>query len=327
MEKSVICENSSNIALVKYWGKHGNQLPNNPSISFTLSNSKTTTSINYEKGKGELEFYFENKRNLPFEERIRNFLLSNKDILPFLNNYDYKIKSENTFPHSAGIASSASAFSALSTCMISIKKQLGYDIDNFNEEVSNLARLGSGSACRSVYKGVVLWGKTNLIKNSSDKYAISLNEVSHNIFNNYHDDILIVEDSKKAVSSSVGHSLMDKNPFRNEKYKQSGINLENLIIALKTGDLDLFIKIVENEALSLHSMMMLSTPSFILMKPKTLEIINAVVNYRKKTKIPVCFTLDAGPNVHLLYPHKYFTDIQLFIKKIDVKNIINDFVN
>ena len=324
MTKTITYESPSNIALIKYWGKHGNQLPNNPSISFTLSKSKSITSIEYAKEKSRIEFYFENKRNLAFEERVKRFILNNKEILPFINDYSLKISSKNTFPHSAGIASSASAFSALSACLISIKQELGYQVLDFKKEVSNLARLGSGSACRSVYKGVVLWGKTDLINSSSNKFAIPINNQVHDVFTNYHDDIIIVEDSQKSVSSSTGHNLMDTNPFRYEKYKQSNINLENLLIALKDGDLNQFIKIVENEALSLHSMMMLSEPSFILLKPKTLEVINDIRRYRNKTKIPVCFTLDAGPNIHLLYPNKYHAEIQEFKSKIKKVSIITD---
>ena len=319
-------ESPSNIALIKYWGKHGNQLPNNPSISFTLSNSKSITSVEYKKGEANIEFYFEDKRNLVFEERIAKFINDNKTILPFVNEYSLKISSKNTFPHSAGIASSASAFSALAACLISIKKELGFKVEDFEREASTLARLGSGSASRSVYEAVVLWGKTDLINNSSNKYAIPINNQIHKIFNNYHDDIIIVEDSTKSVSSSVGHSLMDTNPYREEKYKQSIENLKNLLIALKNGDLEQFIKITENEALSLHSMMMLSEPSFILLKPKTLEIINMIRDFRKRTKVPICFTLDAGPNVHLLYPDNYYSEVQDFISEIKSISVITDFL-
>ena len=168
MNKTVTYESPSNIALIKYWGKHGVQLPNNPSISFTLSNSKSITTIEYIKGNSKIEFFFEEERNLGFEKRIIKFIKSNKDNLPFIDDYSLKISSKNTFPHSAGIASSASAFSALAACLISMKQELGYPVKDFNQEVSNLARLGSGSACRSVYEGVVLWGKTDLIQNSSD---------------------------------------------------------------------------------------------------------------------------------------------------------------
>jgi len=327
MTKVITYESPSNIALIKYWGKHGNQLPNNPSISFTLSNSKSISSIEYEKGKANIEFYFENKRNLVFEKRIVEFINNNKEILPFVDDYCLKITSRNTFPHSAGIASSASAFSALALCLISIKKELAYNVEQFEKEASHLARLGSGSAARSIYKGVVLWGKTELESNSSDEFAIPINNQIHKIFNNYHDDIIIVEKSTKSVSSSAGHSLMNTNPYKTEKYKQSNINLKNLLLALKNGDLEQFIKITENEALSLHSMMMLSNPSFILIKPKTLEIINKIRNYREKTKIPICFTLDAGPNVHLLYPDKYSSEVQKFTSEIINISIINDFMS
>lgn len=326
MVKTHTYESPSNIALIKYWGKHGNQLPNNPSVSFTLSNSKSITSVEYEKGSGEIKFYFNDARNEQFETRIKKFITENKEILPFINDYNFVIKSRNTFPHSAGIASSASAFSALSACLISIKQELGYKIENVKQEISYLSRLGSGSACRSVYENVVLWGKTNLVSNSSNNFAVPINENVHKVFNNYHDDIIIVEDTEKSVSSSAGHSLMDTNPYKTEKYKQSNINLEQLLIALKTGDLESFIRVVENEALSLHSMMMLSEPSYILIKPRTLEIITAIREFREQTKIPVCFTLDAGPNVHILYPKEYYSETQELINSFKKVGIITDFL-
>ncbi|MCB0685806.1 MAG: diphosphomevalonate decarboxylase, partial [Saprospiraceae bacterium] len=111
-------QSPSNIALIKYWGKYGDQLPQNPSISFTLDKSFTQTKISYRfrpdrHSPISTTFLFEGKENAAFQERIERYLLKRKDFLPFLSDLHLDIESTNSFPHSAGIASSASAFSAL----------------------------------------------------------------------------------------------------------------------------------------------------------------------------------------------------------------------
>ncbi len=318
-------ESPSNIAIVKYWGKHGVQLPNNPSVSFTLSKSKTITEVTaIESDKHEITFFFHGKKEESFAKRIKSYFERISDILPFINNFSFTINSENTFPHSAGIASSASAFSALAVCLTDLAVQLNYKISNFNAFASELARLGSGSACRSIEGNVCLWGKHKEISESSDNYAIALSNID-NVFKTYNDTILLVNKDKKSVSSSVGHKLMDTNIYKEIKYKRAFENTVNIYDSLKSGDIDSFVSIVEEEALSLHSMMALSNPSFILMKPETLDIILKIRDYREKQNVPICFTLDAGPNVHLLYPDYVKTKVSEFIKSLNIETI-NDVV-
>ena len=158
--QSITWQSPSNIALVKYWGKHGIQLPANPSLSLTLKHSVTImelSAIASEPGKGRLiAFYFENQLNTAFEERSGAFIQSLHPIFPFLANVDIIIKSHNTFPHSAGIASSASGFSALALCICSLQQlylPIPLDEKQFRLSASRIARLGSGSACRSIYPG------------------------------------------------------------------------------------------------------------------------------------------------------------------------------
>ena len=327
MIRIVKWESPSNIALVKYWGKHGVQLPNNPSISFTLNNSKSITSVELiAKQAKKVEFFFENKLNKDFGLRIEKYLNNISAELPFINDYSFIIRSTNTFPHSTGIASSASAFSALAMCLIDFDSQINNTELSF-EKASYFARLGSGSACRSVYGGVAMWGKSQDIDNSANEFAISLNNEINPVFKTYHDDIVIVDADKKSVSSSAGHKLMDTNPYSTEKYNQAYVNTKLLYSSLKSNDIQEFIRIVELEALSLHSMMMISNPSFILIKPETLNIINKIREFRNDTNIPVCFTLDAGPNIHILYPDKNKTEVQKFISsEMNKFRIINDFV-
>jgi diphosphomevalonate decarboxylase len=318
---SITCESPSNIALIKYWGKYGEQLPQNPSLSFSLKNSRTETKIDFRKSdseQGKIEYYFENEHNKIFEDRIVEYLKMVSVYQPFIKKLDMNVQSRNTFPHSAGIASSASSFSALAICLCNIEKTLFSTLqneDDFYKKASFLARLGSGSASRSIYRGAVLWGITDLVKNSSDEVAIPINQNVHNIFKSYYDAILVVSSEKKAVSSSAGHALMQNHPFANARYKQANINLEKLLLALKSGGEKLFAEIVENEAMSLHALMMSSNPPLSLMKPNTLTIISKLKEFRKRFELNFAYTLDAGPNIHVLYPQKIRNKMKQFIEK------------
>lgn len=317
-QSSVQWKCPSNIALVKYWGKHGRQLPRNASISFTLENAHTTTTVHYNidqkiHAEPNLEFYFEGQHKPDFEGKIRKFLWSIKDVYPLIQNLSLKIESENSFPHSSGIASSASSMSALAMCLMDIEKQLmGYSEIDF-QKASFLARLGSGSASRSVYPYIAVWGSHPKIEKSSDEYAIPYYDGIHEDFLSFHDDILIVSKKEKAVSSRAGHGLMENNPYSQVRFQQANDHLEEIIQCMKTGDLEQFGNIVEKEALTLHALMMASNPPYLLMEPNTIEIINAVQGFRTEHNIPVYFTLDAGPNIHLLYPHKIAEEIKQLV--------------
>ena len=309
----------SNIALVKYWGKKENQIPANPSISFTLNNCKTITSLSFSKKENTENFsfdlLFEGKSKEDFKPKIQKFFERVATYLPFLKDYHFTIDTENTFPHSSGIASSASGMSALAMNLMSLEKELHLEMtkEYFFQKASFLARLGSGSACRSVKGSVVVWGNSE-IEGSSDLFGVEFPSHIHENFKNYQDTILLVDKGEKQVSSTVGHDLMHNHPYAERRFEQAHENLSKIKTILKSGNLDEFIKIVESEALTLHAMMMTSMPYFILMKPNTLQIINAIWKFRNETQIPVCFTLDAGANVHVLYPENVKEKVLQFIQ-------------
>jgi diphosphomevalonate decarboxylase len=307
-------QSPSNIALVKYWGKRGKQLPQNPSISFTLSECRSETFVTFEKAdRFGFRFFFEGKENPAFGAKIEKFLLENQVFFPFINQLHLMVESCNTFPHSSGIASSASSMSAFVMCLLDIENQIVSQQFDF-QKASYFSRLASGSAARSVYPKMALWGATPCFEGSSDEYAVPLENDIHPVFKTYRDSILIVSGETKSVSSRAGHGLMEGNPYAPARYARANENIENLLVALKSGDMDTFINITESEALQLHALMMCSNPSFILMKPNTLCIIEAVRNFRNETQIPLCFTLDAGPNVHLHYPESEAEKAENFIK-------------
>jgi len=316
----VCWQSPSNIALVKYWGKIRRQIPANPSVSYTLSESLTETIVEFSPVKEDIfnvEFLFEDKVNDAFAAKTTTFFDGIFEIFPFIKQLDFRISSKNTFPHSAGIASSASGMSAIALCLCEIERKYFDSFqseEEFLQKASYVARLGSGSACRSVYGGLVSWGEIERKEGTSNLFGSKLKDNVHPVFKNFHDSILIVDSGQKKVSSTVGHGLMKTNPFADGRFKQANRNIHSLLGFLKSGDLDGFVEVVESEALTLHSMMMTSNPYFLLMKPNTISIIEKIWEFRKETGIQACFTLDAGPNIHLLYPSENKKEVRLFIE-------------
>ncbi|WP_128330720.1 diphosphomevalonate/mevalonate 3,5-bisphosphate decarboxylase family protein [Apibacter sp. HY039] len=331
-EGEVKAQCSSNIALIKYWGKYEPQLPANPSISYTLTDSYTQTTVHFKKThEFAVHVFLESVEQEEFSKKIKKYLSSIQKYIPFVENYEYTIHTHNSFPHSSGIASSASGFGAIAQCMMEISEKLG---ETMTEEykiqkASFLARLGSGSACRSLYKGLAVWGRHPEIPESSDLYAVPYPFEVHPDFTTFQDTVLLIHEGVKEVSSTVGHGLMNNHPYAEARFTEAVKNLSELSVILQNGDLDAFGRLVEHEALTLHAMMMTSQPAFILMKTGTVAAIEKIWKFRKETKTHLFFTLDAGANLHLLYPEKEKGLISSFIKNDLVKytengNIILD---
>ena len=346
-------ESPANIALVKYWGKQPNQIPMNPSLSFVLNESVVRMNVDYaanDKGFTSLNhFTLNGKPNTGFQNRIGTFINTLTPYFSFLRGMDLSISSESTFPHSAGIASSAAAFSAMALNLCSIEREVTGTIDidslelsmdkalmgifntarntdkdpvgelddgGFFLKASFIARLGSGSACRSLQDGFVAWGNSTLLAGSDDRYAIRVDDDHVNpVFNSLRDAVLIIDDTVKKVSSSAGHALMHHHAYRQSRIAQAGNNLEQLLLSLKTGDESLFFSVIENEALSLHSLMMSSNPGYILMKPGSIEALDKISAFRSHHGINMGFTMDAGPNIHLIYFERDSHMVKKFIKE------------
>ena len=279
-------ESPSNIALVKYWGKRNPQIPKNASISFTLNNCHTITTIDFVKQQksdiANFDLFFEGKEKEEFKPKIAEFFNRIQAYCPYIFDYKMIINSENSFPHSSGIASSASGLSAISMCLMSLEKDMNPNLSSefINKKASFLARLGSGSASRSIEGPLVVWGKHPDIEGSSELFGVQFPNKVHPVFSNYQDVILLVDKGEKQVSSTIGHNLMHNHPYAENRFKQANENLGKMATILQNGDIESFINLVESEALTLHAMMLTSNPYFILMKPNTLEIINRIWEYR-----------------------------------------------
>lgn len=297
----------SNIALIKYWGKYENQIPANPSISYTLNQCRTITEMEFAEGENfSVKLFLSGKKEPKFAEKTAKYLAGIEKYLPWVLRGSFVIKTENTFPHSSGIASSASGFGAMAKCLMALDKEISGEksTEETLQKASLLARMGSGSACRSLYNGLVVWGATPVVSGSADEYAVPypVSEI-HLVFRDFNDWVMLIHEGQKSVSSTVGHGLMNGNPYAQVRFAEAAKNFFTLQEILKNGDMDGFIKLVEHEALTLHAMMMVSDPAFILMQTGTLETIHKVWDFRRETGLPLFFTLDAGANVHLLFPN------------------------
>lgn len=314
-------QSPSNIALIKYWGKKDGQVPLNASLSFTLKNAHTITEIGYaftDNNSNKIDFTFEGKPNEKFADRIKSYISSITQYLPFLDQLQLTINSTNSFPHSSGIASSASSMSALALCLCDMENTLFDTLSDereFFQKASFLARLGSGSASRSVYGGFVTWGESHQLKDSSDEVARKLKIDSENKFINLKDAILITSKTKKKISSSEGHDLMNDHPYREARLNQVNHNFKDLLNAIISENESDFIHIVEHEALSLHALMMSSDPGFTLMNENSWNIIHQIRKFRETSGVMVTFTLDAGPNVHIIYKQSDAKIVESFIYK------------
>lgn len=308
-------QSPSNIALVKYWGKLPGQIPLTPSLSMTLSACFTRTvteAVRSDRpGAGIL---INGSAGHPFLPKMKALLTFLSGQIPVLARYRYSVTTQNSFPHSAGIASSASGLSAFALCLLGIAEKalrICVPAETFLRDASCAARMGSGSAARSVYGGWVAWGQTNAVDSAADTLAVSVTHLVHPLFQTLRDTILVVSGKPKSLSSSEGHMTMLCHPFTEGRIMQAKGRFIQLLEAIKAGDLPMAGMLAEAEALTLHALLMTTPGGDILIEPGTLEIIRRIRKARNDG-LPIFFSIDAGPNVHLLHPEEASTAVRDF---------------
>lgn len=293
----------ANLAFIKYWGKRDEllRLPMNNSISMNLSGCFTKTSVAFDKGLEDDVVRIDGKAATEKEKmRVSNFLDRTRSLVGIKTRA--RVESKNSFPKGTGIASSASAFAALA---LAGSRAAGLHLSD--KELSILARLGSGSACRSIPDGFVEWKKGNSNKNS---YAVQIAPPKHW---DLRDIVVIVTKREKKVGSTGGHKLAPTSPFFEKRLEILPGRTKNLRKALLAKDFSKFGELLEAEAVELHVMAMTSNPPIFYLEPKTWEIIGRIREWRKEG-LGVYFTLDAGPNVHLICQAK---DEKTVLRKLD----------
>ena len=302
----------SNIAFTKYWGRKDNilRLPANGSISMTLSDLLTTTTVEFSpKFKKDQVIINDGDIEAGEAQRVTGHL----DRVRSLAGIDLRAKvvSKNNFPAGTGLASSASGFAALTLAAIAAT-----GVKLSEKELSILARQDSGSACRSISGGFVEWLDGN---KSETSYSVQIFPPDHW---DIADVAVIFTEQKKDVSSSTGHEAANTSPFmktRVNHMKEKNIKLKQFI---KNRYFDNFGQLLEAEALEFHAITLTQTPYLIYWTTGTLNTMKLTRIWRKEG-LPVYFTVDTGQNIHLFVEGKNIKKLVSKVKKLEgVKNII-----
>ena len=300
----------ANIAFIKYWGNRNNDLriPSNGSISMNLNGLFTRTTVSFQPSLPYDELII-NGHEIAGEGRKRvSYILDIiRDIARIHDSAE--VMTENNFPSGAGIASSASAFAALA---LAGSKAAGL---NLNErELSRLARRGSGSAARSIPGGFVEWQAGEM---DEDSFAYSIAGLDQwKIV----DCVAIVSASHKKTGSTEGHSIAPTSPLQAARVADTPRRLEICRNAILNCDFDSFASIVELDSDMMHAVMMTSTPALHYWKPASLDVMMKVRAWRAEG-IPTCYTVDAGPNVHVICPE---SEAHIVDKKLREINGVED---
>ncbi len=284
----------ANIAFIKYWGNldASLRLPLTNSLSMTLDRATTTTTVTFLADLGQDELIINGVVQAgTARTRVSNHLDHFRRLAGVT--WRARVVSHNTFPAGAGIASSASAFAALT---VAAAAALGLDLTP--RQLSTYARLGSGSAARSIFGGFVEWVAGG---RHEDSFAYQVAPPDHWPLA---DLIAIVSGEHKAVGSTGGHALAPTSPLHSARLAHVHTALARARSAILTRDIHALGQVMELDALTMHAVMMTSQPSLLYWQPGTLAVMHAVRSWREEG-IPVYFTIDAGPNVHLITPVDY----------------------
>ncbi len=283
-----------NIAFIKYWGNtdDAERIPVNGSISMILGGLQTVTTVEFDNEIAEDRLVLNQVEAGVSALRRVSAVLDRVRLLAGIKTYAL-VSSGNNFPTGAGIASSAAAFAALA---LAASKAAGLDLAE--KDLSRLARFGSGSACRSVPSGFVEWLPGTC---DEDSYAEAIAPPNHWKLT---DCIAVVQTSHKATGSTEGHSLAASSPLQAARVADAPRRLDLCRKAIHDRDFAALTSVVEQDSHLMHAVMMTSKPPLLYWEPASIEIIKAVADWRLDG-LPVCCTLDAGPNVHVLCPTEH----------------------
>lgn len=311
MEHKATARANANIAFIKYWGNqnHNLRLPENSSLSMNLEGLYTETTVIWGNSEQKSRLILNNEVQLGQAlTRVETHLSRLRQYVPDLPQYATVI-SMNNFPMGAGIASSASSFAALTVAAIGAA-----GITLPEKDISTLARLGSGSASRSVPTGFVEWHKGESHETS---YAESIAAPD---YWDLVDVIVVVSDSHKKTGSTEGHQSAHTSDLQTGRLLHINDRLKQCKESLLRRDFHSFAQVVEEDSNLMHSVMMTSKPPLFYWQPTSLAIMHAVKQWREEGA-QVCYTLDAGPNVHCICIRK---DVQQVISQLKMMSGILD---
>ncbi len=301
-----------NIALIKYWGNrnHDLRIPVNGSFSMNLEGLSTKTEVLFREDLSADQLILNEEKmsgaGLARVSQILSEVRQKADISLYA-----EVVSENNFPTGAGIASSAAAFAALA---LAASKAAELDLDE--PALSILARHGSGSACRSIPSGFVEWtnGETD-----EDSFSFSLAPPEHW---DLADCVAVISSGHKNIGSTQGHRIAETSPLQNARVADAPRRIEICRKAILERDFETFASIVEEDSDLMHAVMMTSNPALFYWQPSTLHVMESVRDWRAEG-IPVFYTIDAGPNVHVITLKEKMDEIKQKLENLEgVKNVL-----
>lgn len=289
MNQSVTALAHPNIALIKYWGNRDQKLrlPSNGSISMNLATLETRSTVTIRPDLRADELILNGKPQTGnASTRVKEFMNIIR-LASEINGYAH-IVSHNNFPASAGLASSASAFAALA-----LAGAASYGLDYSEKQLSRLARRGSGSAARSIPDGFVEWISAPTDEGS---FAYSIALADHW---ELWDCVALVSQTAKQTGSTEGHLLADTSPLQPARVSDTPRRLDQCRSAILHKDFPTLAELIEQDSHLLHAVMLTSRPPLMYWEPSSVTIMKAVASWRRQG-IEAAFTLDAGPNVHVI---------------------------
>ena len=297
----------ANIALCKYWGKRDTvlNLPLTSSLSISLGTKGTSTKISLREGNDSIELNGQIcAANDPFAVRLSSFL----DLFRPRSAFGFKICTHNTIPTSAGLASSASGFAALVTALDQL---FSWQLEK--RALSILARLGSGSASRSVYTGFVEW-HAGSADDGSDSYAQELETTWPEL----RLGLLTLSAEKKAWDSrSAMQHTQATSPFYSEWPRMIQADLATIKEAIENRNFEQLGQASESNALALHALILSARPSILYWKPETLDILHRIEQLRRKG-LAIYATIDAGPNIKLIFLESATEDVRTYFPEVEI---------
>lgn len=282
----------SNIALIKYMGKvdHQHNVPTNASISYTLNSLQTTVELSLLPAASKDQW-------LPFEgdplhlsskaqQRFLAHLQWLKDKFNFTGSFI--VRSKNNFPLGCGLASSASSFAALTQCAVKALTELTEQNPLSVVEQATLSQAGSGSSCRSFFSPWAKWDKTGV-------YPINIP------YDKLHHQVIVIDDQEKAISSSEAHRRVITSPLFNGRPQRAEQRLSQLVTALSAHAWEKAFHLCWDEFQDMHQLFITSEPAFSYFNARCHTVLNALEKLWQTTGHGPLVTMDAGPNIHLLY--------------------------
>lgn len=303
-----------NIALIKYWGNRNDEfrLPAADSLSMTLNTPHVEVGVEHNDKLVLRSFEFDGReRQMTMKHLVRfqkhleltkQYLMQIGLMQVLPESLSYTVHSG--IPPSIGLASSSAIFSCVAEAIAGLAKQKGHELTR--DQVSVIARLGSGSAARSVYGGYVT---LNRGENDDIDSAIA-QQIAPAEHWTLHDIVIVPSMKEKEYGSTEGHSFASTSPlFKKRVDDIMEHRQKNCIDALRRRDFELLQKVAEEDSMNMHQVMKSSTPSLQYLSEETYRIIDEIEVYRRMKNISVLYTMDAGPAVHLICPEEAKSEV------------------